>query len=399
MIRKEGMYFYINIPNLDQVVIDEETKTGKVNHSLHALDTFFSMIESFGKKHFPQSFVVEKITGSRLHMYVTDSLNEAFEVVAEVSGFAYKLTSYLNHEIAKYKTLLNFQIQIGACYGEFYEFTFKRETFEEDSTIGYAANYAAKLQGLSEKSFISISSDIYENLDSEYKKTFIIKKDNKLGKYGQKYYATTNLEKLQTTLDYATDLENAKRYANNLNLGDINFSSVRQSLNFDVLSKKECKKLEGIPLFADVRGFTRQFKKDGSNLEEMSQKTQKILQSMYEIVGRNKGIHVQFQGDREMALFHDYSDYKCIPDAIVAALRIVDTVKRTGGEVSGPIPLPTEIKKYTILRAVHKYKDSREQFERRTHKRLIVINNPSKETVDALQHLDLPSGVDIQIKL
>ena len=82
-----------------------------------------------------------------------------------------------------------------------------------------------------------------------------------------------------------------------------------------------------------------------------------------------------------------------------AAAKIVDTVKRTGGEVSGPIPLPTEVQKYTILRAVHKYKDSREQFERRTHKRLIVINNPSKETVEALQHLDLPSGVDIQIKL
>lgn len=82
-----------------------------------------------------------------------------------------------------------------------------------------------------------------------------------------------------------------------------------------------------------------------------------------------------------------------------AAAKIVDNVKRTGGEVSGPIPLPTEVQKYTILRAVHKYKDSREQFERRTHKRLIVINNPSKETVEALQHLDLPSGVDIQIKL
>ena len=81
-----------------------------------------------------------------------------------------------------------------------------------------------------------------------------------------------------------------------------------------------------------------------------------------------------------------------------AAAKIVDTVKRTGGEVSGPIPLPTEIKKYTILRAVHKDKDAREQFERRTHKRLIVINNPSKETVDALAHLDLPSGVDIKIK-
>lgn len=82
-----------------------------------------------------------------------------------------------------------------------------------------------------------------------------------------------------------------------------------------------------------------------------------------------------------------------------AAGRIVEAVKRTGGEISGPIPLPTEIEKFTILRAVHKYKDSREQFEKRTHKRLIVINNPSKETIDALTHLEIPSGVDIQIKL
>ena len=82
-----------------------------------------------------------------------------------------------------------------------------------------------------------------------------------------------------------------------------------------------------------------------------------------------------------------------------AAVRIVETVKRSGGIISGPVPLPTEIQKYTILRAVHKYKDSREQFEKRTHKRLIVINNPSKETIESLTHLEIPSGVDIQIKL
>ncbi len=78
--------------------------------------------------------------------------------------------------------------------------------------------------------------------------------------------------------------------------------------------------------------------------------------------------------------------------------RIVDAVKRTGGKISGPIPLPTEIEKFTILRAVHKYKDSREQFEMRTHKRLIEINNPSKETVEMLTRVDLPSGVEIEIK-
>ncbi len=81
-----------------------------------------------------------------------------------------------------------------------------------------------------------------------------------------------------------------------------------------------------------------------------------------------------------------------------AASKIVETVKRSGGIVSGPIPLPTDIEKITILRAVHKYKDSREQFETRTHKRLIDIKNPSQETLDALKRLDLPSGVDIKIK-
>ena len=80
-----------------------------------------------------------------------------------------------------------------------------------------------------------------------------------------------------------------------------------------------------------------------------------------------------------------------------ACAKIVETVKRNGWLVVGPVPLPTEVEKVTILRAVHKYKDSREQFERRTHKRLIDIINPEKETIDALAHLEIPSGVDIKI--
>ena len=82
-----------------------------------------------------------------------------------------------------------------------------------------------------------------------------------------------------------------------------------------------------------------------------------------------------------------------------AAAKIVETAKRTGAEVSGPIPLPTDKKVVTILRAVHKYKDSREQFERRTHKRLIDIINPTQKTVEALMSLELPAGVEIEIKL
>ena len=81
-----------------------------------------------------------------------------------------------------------------------------------------------------------------------------------------------------------------------------------------------------------------------------------------------------------------------------SAEKIVAAAKNTGATVVGPIPLPTEKQVYTILRAVHKYKDSREQFEIRTHKRIIDITNSTKETVDALKNIDLPAGVNIEVK-
>ena len=89
-------------------------------------------------------------------------------------------------------------------------------------------------------------------------------------------------------------------------------------------------------------------------------------------------------------------DHKLIDQS---ASQIIETAKKTGAKVSGPIPLPTKKEVVTILRAVHKYKDSREQFEQRTHKRLVDILNPAPKTVDALMKLDMPAGVDIEIKL
>ncbi len=82
-----------------------------------------------------------------------------------------------------------------------------------------------------------------------------------------------------------------------------------------------------------------------------------------------------------------------------SAQKIVETAKNTGAEVSGPVPLPTDKEVITILRAPHKDKDAREQFEMRTHKRLIDILSPTPKTVDSLMRLDLPAGVDIEIKL
>ncbi len=89
-------------------------------------------------------------------------------------------------------------------------------------------------------------------------------------------------------------------------------------------------------------------------------------------------------------------DHKLIDQS---AAQIIETAKKTGAQISGPIPLPTKKEVVTIIRAVHKYKDSREQFEMRTHKRLIDILGPNAKTVDALSRLDLPAGVDITLKL
>ena len=82
-----------------------------------------------------------------------------------------------------------------------------------------------------------------------------------------------------------------------------------------------------------------------------------------------------------------------------SAKKIIETAKKTGAQVSGPVPLPTKKEVVTILRAVHKYKDSREQFEQRTHKRLIDVLKPSQKTVDALSRLEMPAGVAIDIKM
>lgn len=102
------------------------------------------------------------------------------------------------------------------------------------------------------------------------------------------------------------------------------------------------------------------------------------------------------KGNQKIRIRLKAYDHKVLDQS---AEKIVETAKRSGAEVSGPVPLPTEKQIITILRAVHKYKDSREQFEMRTHKRLIDILSPTPKTVDSLMRLDLPAGVDIEIKL
>ena len=328
MQKKIGIHFYVNIVNLDDVSEAEEKATNEVRHTIHAIDTYFSAIEAYGKHHYHDAFIVEKITGSRLHMYVVnDSIVKSFDIVSAVSRYAYELIEYLSGEVPKYRTLIPFQIQVGACYGHFYEFEFRRENADEITTIGYAANYAAKLQSFAPSLHICVSENLYDALEPEQKRSFTKVESDTFKKYEQSCCYDSLLDHLISKYNFRRDLNRAGEIAARVNLQEMNFRDANQPVSYEQLSKIECKRLYGIPLFADIRGFTEQFDADGSNLEEMAQKTQLILTSMYDIVERCKGIHVQFQGDREMALFHDYHGYTCATDAVIAGLRIIDGVK------------------------------------------------------------------------
>ena len=339
MQRRNGFHLYINIENLNEIVLDEEKRTGRVNHSIHAMDTFFSSVERFGKHLSPNKLVVEKITGARLHLYVLDDIVNGFEVVKRVSSFAYCLTHIINHEISKYKTLIDFKIQIGTAYGKFYDFVFIGEQeYSEETTIGYAANYAAKLQGLAPVLSIAVSEDIYVSLPVYEQRIFHKVSSPSLTKYGQSCYYTSPLSSFAIGFSISEkDHSDILSRANNLNLSDIDYSGVRQMLDFDRVSTLQCKRLNGIPVFADVRGFTSQFASDDSNLDEMSGKTQEILTKLYQTTKGNGGVHVQFQGDRELALFHDVPErvevgvftakVSCFKPAVISAMRMVDVVK------------------------------------------------------------------------
>lgn len=334
-----GIHFYINIRNYNEIIMTEEEDTGRLNHSIHALDTFFSSIMSYGKRLYSDTFIVEKITGSRLHLYVVDDIKPAFDVVKSISVFAYELSKYINHDIPKYKNLKDFIIHVGAAYGKFYDFVFTtKEGYEEETTIGYPANYAAKLQALTENSKISIDDDIYNALPRAEQDHYQKIENGSVKKYEKDCYYTTFLSNVNSlVINKADEMERVRKSVQDVDLGDIKFSNAREQLNFRDVSKLKSKKIEGIPVFADIREFTKQFDEDNSNLEEMATKTQNILETMFQTTTQNGGVHVQFQGDREMSLYHNIpasteygatvGPYECYKDAVFAAMRMIDNVK------------------------------------------------------------------------
>ncbi|MBR3463209.1 MAG: hypothetical protein IKH20_11085 [Clostridiales bacterium] len=338
MDKKEGIHIYININNLNSVLLDEESGTGRVEHTLHAMNLFFSSVEQYGKQ-LSRNLVVEKITGSRLHLYTADDVTASYEELIKLSAFSFNLINYINAEIPKYKTLKKFHISIGAAYGHFYVFEFNIEDYSEITSIGYVANLAAKIQSRCDNNELCISQTLYDLLSREKQLKFKMIPDSKLRKYNQSCYYAIRLSEVSSAVLFSNAIkESISDRANSINLGDIEFSDVRKKLDYSNLSTKQCKRLEGIPVFADVRGFTEKFNEDDSNLEEMTYRTQSILSTLYDVSTNFGGVHVQFQGDRELSLFHNIpcqtvdgvyqKEQTCYKTAVIASMRMIDAVKK-----------------------------------------------------------------------
>ena len=335
----QGLHIYINIDNFNDILAIEEKNTKTINHSLHALDTFFSLIESYGKRIYPKTFEIEKITGARLHLYIRDELDFASRAMQTIALYAYWLCDLMNNDIPKYKTLGYFRISIGAAWGRFYiSKVITDDGYSEETTIGHVANYAAKLQTRATQGCICIDEDIFESLPNTVKQKCEKRTDSKIKEYGHGCYYITHLSNLQSSMTITQrDKEYAEQRANSINLKDIEYTGVRMQLDFQDLSTKQCKWMNGIPVFADIRGFTSQFAEDDSNLEVMVNKTTQILREMYRTTTVHGGVHVQFQGDRELSLYHniparvqneaDQVERLCYKPAVLGAMRLIDAVK------------------------------------------------------------------------
>lgn len=333
----QGIHLYVNIRNLNQVIRREEKKSDNLKRVFHAMDNYVSTAEAFINTYNDQVYV-EKLTNSRLHIvfYNTETIASNF---IEIIKFFYTITTKLNNDY-KYQKLIDFQISMGADYGYFTEFDFSPESnnsFIEYTSIGYSANRAAKLESVSDIGELIISKEAFDIIKVQLKSSPVTPDSGKSNKVNYKYYNSnvysfTDFNNIESTQRFDTKMNIANdRYISNIQnkrFGDIIFTDANKKIDFDNLSLLSPKKIDAVVIYADIRGFTKKFKADGSNLMEMSKLTKEILQLMYKSVITKEGSHVQFQGDRESALRNDYGTGDYVLNGLQVAMFILESVSK-----------------------------------------------------------------------
>lgn len=338
MEKKSGIHFYVEVKNLLDIIKDEESKDDDLKRTLHRLNTFFTgfsaLIKEYGGK-------VEKYTGGRAHVSFEDNLEDGCidENVMEAMIACYIYTNNIFNQLGKYSQYPAFQVHGGIDYGEFYDHTIiENDGSEEYTSIGSVANNSAKIQFYAKKDYIYATGKLVENLSDEIKEKFVEMSVEEKAEFSSKLKDTSVFKAKYTDVfdaskrdDMEASLkdikEKVKNESNALNLSDITFESCAAQLNFSNLSLKgKNKRLEcGAVVCADIRGFTKLFESNDSNLDNLKD----VMEEFYKIMGTcaddTQGTKVQYQGDRIVVVYNDYSGAE---DAALRAIKCAFTLNQ-----------------------------------------------------------------------
>lgn len=324
---KTGVHFYVNIKNLIDIIKEEADKDDDLKRTLHRLQTYFTgfttLIGLYGG-------IVEKYTSGRAHVYFNvdeDNKEDAIENILKTVVACIYYNNKIFNELSKYKqySYPDFKVHAGVDYGDFIEYEIEDDINDtEFTTVGAVANNSAKIQSYAKQNYIYILDRFYNELSSSLQDKFVEltedEKKNIKGKiknskiYKAHYNNIFDEEKMDELEEELKDVKTkVEGEAKKLNITEITFEGARAKLDFNGLSLSgKNKKFTAGVLCADIRGFTKLFNKSDNNLEDLFDVMTEIYDIMGQTVNEYEGIKAQYQGDRIVAVFHDFtgsSDY------------------------------------------------------------------------------------------
>jgi class 3 adenylate cyclase len=325
---ENGYHIYININNLAGILKNDEKKNDDLAKTFHQLNTFISATEQFVdciNQKTGEEIYVEKLTGARIHLVFESKKisGNAYEVALSLVGFSSLLADHLSNQIVKYTSLERYQLTSGVDYGSFvsFEFVDKDTSIIEGTSIGFPANNAAKLQSVADIGYLLSTQNAFDTVSLIEKRGFSelspsknIELDRRYKAFiGKKVYSISiaSLGAICKRL-FPSEVESTLQYASVIamatNFNEVKFSDATSKIDYSTLSLKNSKEVETCVFYSDIRGFSKKFLPNGANLDQMDQITTKVLKTMYSSIRAKNGIHVQFQGDRESAIFHHFRD-------------------------------------------------------------------------------------------
>lgn len=339
MDKKTGVHFYLNIQNLDSIIKAEETKDEELKRTLHRLQTYFvgltTLVKNKGAK-------IEKYTAGRAHIVFEINNGEKFEEnILETISSCFIYVNKIFNNVDKYSQYTKFSVHAGVDYGDYYDYKIEDDKI---TSIGSVANISAKIQSYAPKNYIYATKKFIDKLNSSASNKFMRLEESEYEElyrkvrvkniYGIKYLDIFENKKNDELFNALEEIKNTvEDEANKMTLKDIEFEKVVKKLSFDNLSLRGKNKIlvDAAIICADIRGFTKLFAVNDSNLDSLKDVMREIYSIMGSVVEDFNGTLVQYQGDRLVAIYHDYDTEK---EYIIRALEATLTLKNKVIELS-----------------------------------------------------------------